>query len=383
MSLQPDAIIVGGGIIGSSIALRLAQAGMRVSVFDRGEPGSEASSAAAGMIAPQGERTDSAAFSALCWASHGLYPEFVAEVEEVSGIKAGYRREGTLLLALDEEQAREDDQIQAASDDAEYSPAADRIQQLSAAAVKQHVRGITDGFLNALFLPADHLVDNERLTRAAITAAQRFNITFSAPKAVERFIVVDGRVRAIEADGERFSADEFVLAAGAWSGALAQSVGLDIPTVPCRGQMMEFDLEAKLERVVRAGHHYLVPREDGRVVAGTTAEYTGFEKCVTAAGLASVLEGTLRLAPLLATARFVRAWAGLRPDTPDHLPVLGPSGIPRLTIATGHFRNGILLAPVTARLIADCVLNGSAPALLGPFAPDRVSREPAVQVVSP
>jgi glycine oxidase len=324
---------------------------------------------------------DSRAFTELCWASHSLYPEFVAEIEEVSGVKTGYRRDGTLLLAIDEEQAGEMDQIQATPDYPKASAAAD-IQRLSTAAVRQYARGSTDRFLSALFLAADHWIDNERLTRATITSAQRFNVTFSTPKAVERFVIADGRVQAIEAGGERFSASEFILAAGAWSGALARSAGLEIPTVPCRGQMIEFELDSELKMVLRAGHHYLVPRANGRVVAGTTAEYTGFEKSVTASGLASVLEGTLRLAPFLAAARFVRAWAGLRPDTPDHLPVLGPSGTKGLTVATGHFRNGILLAPITARLIADCVLNASAPEALQPFAADRFSREAEVQGAS-
>jgi glycine oxidase len=378
MSRQRDVIVVGGGIIGSSVALRLAQAGLRVSVFDRGEPGAEASSAAAGMIAPQGERIGSQAFSGLCWASHGLYPQFVAEVEEISGVDTGYRQDGTLLLAFDEDQAREMDDIKAVPSDV-AGPARGGVERLSPKTIEQHVPGVGDGYLRALFLPADHWVDNERLIAATTEAARRLNVVFSDHKAVDRFVVSDGRLRSVEVDGERFSAGEFVLAAGAWSGRLARSVGLEIPTVPCRGQMIEFELASDLKMVVRAGHHYLVPRAGRKVVAGTTGEYAGFEKTVTATGMASILQGTLRLAPFLADARFVRAWAGLRPDTPDHLPVLGGSGVAGLTVATGHFRNGILLAPITARLIADVVMKGSTSESLRAFQADRFVREAVAQ----
>jgi glycine oxidase len=383
MSRQPDAIVIGGGIIGSSIALRLAQAGLNVSVFDRSQPGAEASTAAAGMIAPQGERTGSRPFRELCWASHSLYPEFVAEVEELTGQQVGYRRDGTVLLALNEEQARELDVIEADKAEAHGTSSTRRevarAERLSHAAVARRVRGLNDEATGALFLPADHWVDNERLTTAVIESAHRLNVVFVANQPANRFIVTDGRVESVEAGGERFSAGEFVLAAGAWSGTLARSVGLEIPTVPCHGQMMEFELSSELPMLVRAGHHYLVPRAGRKVIAGTTAEYIGFEKSVTAAGLDSILEGTLRLAPFLADARFVRAWSGLRPDTVDHLPVLGASGIAGLTVATGHFRNGILLAPVSARLIADLVLSRSVPESLLPFRADRFANAAVVQ----
>ena len=381
MSQQPDVIVIGGGLIGSSIALRLAQAGLRVSVFDRGEPGSEASTAAAGMIAPQGEKIEPDAFASLCWASHHLYPDFVNEIESLSGQQVGYRGDGSLLVAFDKDQAKDLERIRSGASfgpPGEATPEA-RPERLSAGGIARHLRGLADDVLAGLFLPADHWVDNERLTAAVIEAARRLNVNFVANTAIDRLVIGDGRVRSILAGSDRFSAGEFILAAGAWSGTLARSVGLEIPTVPCRGQMMEFELASDLPMVVRAGHHYLVPRSENRAIVGTTAEYTGFEKAVTAAGLDSILEGTLRLAPFLAEARFVRAWAGLRPDTADHLPVLGPSGIAGLSLATGHFRNGIMLAPVTARLITDLIITGAAPESLRAFRVDRFARAVAVQ----
>jgi glycine oxidase len=368
---NPDVVVIGGGIVGSSIALRLAEAGLSVSVYDRGEPGAEASSAAAGMIAPQSEKAELEAFSVLSWESHSLYPRFVSEIEDMSGRHVGYRRDGTLLVALDEDQAGELEQIRRDEACERHRPSAHtpadtgfRIERLTVADLGRHVAGLGDPVLDAQFLPADHWVDNERLTAAAIEAARRRGVVFHAGKAVRSLAAPNGRLESIEAGGERVCAGEFVLAAGCWSGVLAASIGLDIPTVPCRGQMLEFELTSPLPMVVRAGHHYLVPRASGRVLVGTTAEYVGFQKSVTADGMASILQGALRLAPFLGEARFCRAWAGLRPDTADHLPVLGRSGVQGLTLATGHFRNGILLAPITAKFIAEMVVaNSSSPAM--------------------
>jgi glycine oxidase len=382
---NPDVIVIGGGIVGSSIALRLAEAGLHVSVFDRGEPGAEASSAAAGMIAPQGEKAELEAFSALSWESHRLYPEFVAEIEDVSGREVGYRRDGTLMVALDAYQARELDETRQDRAHERHRPRAKTpadvrfpIEQLTVADLGRRVTGLSDPVLGAQFLPADHWVDNERLTAAVIQAARRRGVAFHARKTVRSLVVHNGRLESIEAGGERLCAGEFVLAAGCWSGALAASAGVEIPTVPCRGQMLEFELASPLPMVVRAGHYYLVPRAGGRVLVGTTAEYVGFEKSVTAEGMASILQAALRLAPFLGEARFCRAWAGLRPDTADHLPVLGRSGIQGLTLATGHFRNGILLAPVTAKVIAEMVVANFSPPAIEPFGASRFSLQAKV-----
>ena len=377
---SPDVVVIGGGIVGSSIALRLAEAGLKVSVYDRGEPGAEASTAAAGMIAPQGEKTESPAFSALSWESHSLYPEFVAEIEDISGKDVGYRRDGTLLVALDEQQAGELEEIRRDEAHEKRQPSAENpvgvgfpIERLTVADLSQRVAGLSDPVLGAQFLPADHWVDNERLTAAVIEAARRRGVVFHPRRAVRSLSVQKNRVESIDAGGERLPAGEFVLAAGCWSGAIAASAGVEIPTVPCRGQMMEFEMDSPLPMVVRAGHYYLVPRASNSAVVGTTAEYVGFEKAVTAEGMSSILQAALRLAPLLSTARFCRAWAGLRPDTADHLPVLGRCGVQGLTLATGHFRNGILLAPVTASLIAEMIVANSSPPALEPFRAGRFS----------
>jgi glycine oxidase len=372
-SRTADVIVIGGGLIGSSIALRLAQAKLRVLVFDRGEPGAEASSAAAGMIAPQGETPEPDAFFALCAASHALFPGFVSEIEELSGQEVGFRREGSLLVAVEEKQVAELEKLFWTQTRAGLP-----LERLTPASLQHKMPGLSSEIRLALGISEDYWVDNEKLTRAVIEAAQRLGVRFYAHCPAEEVNVRENRVEAIHANsghagGETtlFSAGCFVLAAGCWSEGLAAQVGLALPMQPCRGQMMEFESPHELPYVVRAGIHYLVPRSPRRVVVGTTVEYAGFEKAVMAEGLQSILNGAMRFAPFLKDCSFRRAWAGLRPDTADHLPVLGYSKLQNLILATGHFRHGILLAPVTAQQISELVLARSTSLSLEAYRPTR------------
>ena len=370
-----DVIIIGGGLIGSSIAFRLAQARLKVLVFDRGEPGAEASAAAAGMIAPQGESTDLGDFFALCSASRALYPGFVLEIEDLTGEGVGYHQEGTLLVAVDEEESSELERIYQAQ-----TRIGQRLERLSPETVHQRVAGLSAEIRSGLGIPEDHWVDNGLLTRAVIEAAKRLDVTFLAHAPVIGLGVRNGRVESLEARTgattapSRFSAGHFVLAAGCWSGKLLAPLGISLPMLPCRGQMMEFDSPRELPLVVREGHHYLVPRASKRIVVGTTAEYVGYEKGVTGDGLFSILQGALRIAPLLKGCSFRRAWAGLRPDTADHLPILGYGDLGNLVFATGHFRNGILLAPITAQLISELLITGTASHQIDAYHPARFDR---------
>ncbi len=372
-SRTADVIVIGGGLIGSSIALRLAQAKLRVLVFDRGEPGAEASSAAAGMIAPQGETPEPDAFFALCAASHALYPDFVSEIEELSGQEVGFRREGSLLVAVEEKQVAELEKLFWTQTRAGLP-----LERLTPADLQHKMPGLSSEIRLALGISEDYWLDNEKLTRAVIEAAQRLGVRFYAHCPAEEVNVRENRVEAIHANsghagGEPtlFSAGCFVLAAGCWSEGLAAQVGLALPMQPCRGQMMEFESPHELPYVVRAGTHYLVPRSARRLVVGTTAEYAGFDKAVTAEGLQSILNGAMRFAPFLKDCSFRRAWAGLRPDTADHLPVLGYGKLQNLILATGHFRHGILLAPVTAQQISQLVLARSTSLSLEAYRPTR------------
>jgi len=362
-----DVLIIGGGIIGCSIAWRLAQAGMWVTVLDRSEPGAEASSAAAGMLAPLGEMVEPPDFSALCVASRSLYPRFAAEIEECSGHDTGYRSDGSLLVALDKELEEELTEVHRRQTTQGFI-----LEPLMAVEVHARVVGLSPRIRSGLFVPGDHWVDNERLMRALVIACQRAGVRFEAGHAVHKFHVRGEHVTGVLAENHSsFTAKTYVLAAGCWSGEVAGELGIHVPVTPCCGQMMEFEAPRELPFVVRAGIHYLVPRPERRLLVGTTAEYTGFEKVVTAKGLHSILEGAVRLAPLVSELRFLRAWAGLRPDTADHLPILGYGEIENMIFATGHFRNGILLAPLTAEIIADLILKGSTSRSIEAYRPTR------------
>ena len=367
-----DIVIIGGGIIGCSIALRLAQARMKVCVLERGDPGAEASSAAAGMIAPQGEIAEPDEFFELCAASRDLYPRFVAEIEELSGQAVGYRRDGTLLVAIDDEEKNMLAKIYQGQ-----SAYGLELEKLSAQAVHGLVPGLSPLINCGLFIPGDHLVDNVRLAQALVEACRRTGVVFHNGSGVTKINAHNGSVQSVEtgtsSGGKHslFSGGHFVLTAGCWSRELVAPLGISLPVEPCRGQMMEFETSTELPLAVRAGHHYLVPRSPHRILAGTTSEYVGFEKEVTGEGLRSILEGVSRIAPLVKNLKFRRAWAGLRPDTPDHLPILGIGELENLVIAAGHFRNGILLAPVTGKMISELILTGSTSRPIEAYRPGR------------
>jgi glycine oxidase len=368
-----DVIVIGGGLIGSSIALRLAQAKLRVLVFDRGDPGAEASSAAAGMIAPQAESAEPDAFFAMCAASHALFRDFVAEIEELSGQEVDFRRDGSLLVAVEEKQVAELEKLYW-----NQTHAGLPLERLTPTALELKMPGLSSEVRMALGVSEDYWLDSEKFARAVIEAAQRLGVRFYAHCAVEELSVHEKHVEAIRAgsghaggEATPFSAGCFVLAAGCWSGGLAAQIGLPLTLQPCRGQMMEFESPREIRHVVRAGTHYLVPRSGRRVLIGTTVEYAGFEKTVTAEGLQSILNGAMRFAPFLKDSVFRRAWAGLRPDTADHLPVLGYGKLDNLILATGHFRHGILLAPITAQLISELALTRSTSLSLEAYRPTR------------
>lgn len=367
-----DAVIIGGGIIGCSIAFRLAQAKLKVTLLDRGEFGAEASAAAAGMIAPQGEVIELDAFSQLSVKSRDLYPQFVAEIEELSGANVGYCRNGTLLVAITDEECKKLEEIHHVQTRKGLP-----LERLTGDAARSRVPGLAPEIRWGLFVPDDHWVDNERLAAALVKACECLGVSLCPRSEVTKLNVANGHVESVEvrtggaAGVSTVSGGQFILAAGCWSRQVAAAIGMDLPLEPCHGQIMEFEAPADLPNVVRAGMHYLVPRPGRRVVAGTTAEYIGYAKAVTGGGLQSILEGVGRIAPLVKGWRFLRAWSGLRPDTRDHLPVLGYGEVENLIFATGHFRHGILLAPVTAQLISELVLTGRTSQSLEPYRPSR------------
>ena len=346
-----DVAIVGAGIIGGSIAFELARNRLRVLLLDRQQPGQEASWAAAGMLSPPPDSPDSIPLVPLGKASLELYPDFIAAIEEVSGRKINYRREGTLEVFFGEKAERELSTLIALHHGLGLPTEPLRVEEARRLepALSREARAVA-------LLPYEGSVDPRELTGAVLEAAARQGVEIRAGAGVTALLRDAGRCVGVVAGGEKFAAGTVVLAAGCYSGGIERASAY-APTRPVRGQMVALRSAAPpLRRVLRSTRGYIVPRDDARpqkLVAGSTLENAGFEKRLTPAGLAYILNTVLELAPELANAEVVETWSGLRPGTPDHLPVLGPTHIEGLVIATGHYRNGILLAPITAKLIRE------------------------------
>ena len=361
-----DVIIVGGGIMGCGIALRLRQAGARVTVLERSIPGAEASSAAAGILAPQMESEGPGPFLELCLRSRGLYPAFAEELRELTSVDVAYRACGVLKVAFDEADLHHLD-----STVVWQRGTGLRAELLDGAGARALEPRLSPKALGAAWFPDDHQVDNRLLVRALSMAAARVGAEFRSGY-VRGVVHEGGRAVGVDLDGEVLRADAIVLAAGSWS-ALVQGAGVEPKAVrPARGQMVQFQTRLPLlDRILTSEKGYLVPRADGRVIAGSTMELVGFDKQVTAAGLARILDMALELCPELGSAPVTDMWAGFRPWTEDKNPYLGAGPIPGLFLATGHFRNGILLAPITAKLVTQVVLGEKPTMDLTPFRYDR------------
>ncbi|MBJ6762519.1 glycine oxidase ThiO [Myxococcaceae bacterium JPH2] len=361
-----EVIVVGGGVMGCGIALRLRQGGARVTVLERSIPGAEASSAAAGILAPQWESEGPGAFMDLCLRSRALYGSFAAELRELTGVDVGYRPCGLLKAVFDEAGVHH---LEATVGwQRGLGLRAERLDGAQARALEPQ---LSPRVVAAAHFPDDHHVDNRLLVRALTMAAARVGTTFQSGH-VRGVVHENGRAVGVDLDGQVLRADAVVLAAGSWS-ALVPGAGVAAQAVrPARGQMVQFQTRLPLlERIVTSEKGYLVPRVDGRVIAGSTMELVGFDKQVTAAGVARILDMALELCPELAQAPITETWAGFRPWTEDHLPYLGGGPTPGLFLATGHFRNGILLAPITAKLVAEAVLGQPPSVDLAPFRYDR------------
>ena len=365
-----DVLVVGGGLIGCAVAREAALRGARTVVLERGAtPAVEATWAAAGMLSPLAEASGPGPFLRLALSSLGRYPEFAARLREETGIDPGLRRTGKLLLALDaadQEPLRRQHAWQAR----EHA-----VRAVDAVELARIEPALSARALSGLELPGESLVDNRLLGRAAWAAAERAGVTFLTGRDVRSLSVAGGRVQGVRlVGGETLASPLVILAAGAWSGVV-EGLPRPLPVRPVRGQMIALGVDAPVvRRIVSGAGVYLLPRQAAgrhQVWVGATVEEVGFRKRTTAAARDWLHSRARRLVPELAAAPVVDQWAGLRPGTPDNLPVLGPDPEVRgLVYATGHFRNGILLAPATAHLLGR-VLDGESPAELSPFRPNR------------
>lgn len=364
--MLPDVIVIGGGVVGCAAAFFLAERGAQVTLLERDTTGAHASGAAAGMLAPIAESEDEGPFFDLCLRGLEQLAAVVPRLRERTGIDPLYSPCGVLRVALHEEES-----------EALRSRAArlahHGLRWLNAEEARSLEPGLTPEARGAIHSPREAHVSSPGLVRAYAAAAAAAGARLVEGAEVTGLTRSGGRVTGVRTAAGEMAAGAVVLAAGAWSGPLAREGGLRLPVEPVRGQILALDnLPGGPERIVWGGGAYLVPRRDGSVTVGATVERVGFDARVTAAGAASLLAAAPRLLPLLADATFRRAWAGLRPAAPDRLPVLGPAAdVPGLFLATGHFRNGILLSAVTGELLADWILAGRAPWPQNPFAVER------------
>ena len=371
-SSKPSVAIIGAGVIGLAIAWRLAARGVAVRIFDRGVAGAAASHAAAGMLAACAEaEPGEEALVALGRESQARWPAFAAELLAASGIDVELRPEGTLLLAL-----TADDQARLTHLLVFQQKLGLPLQWISAADTRRREPHLAGKLAGAVFSPEDTQVDNRKLVAALRVAAQAAGASVSEHQPVRAISSRGGRVDGIIlGDGTKVPADVVVLAAGAWARSIeGVDPKLRPPVRPIKGQMLALRMNPAaplLSHVVWAPGAYLVPRRDGRLLVGATVEEKGYDTSLTAGGISTLLEAAWRAVPAIEELAIDEMWVGHRPGSRDDAPILGAGPIDGLIYASGHHRNGIMLAPITADAIARLVLDGAVEAVIRPFGIER------------
>jgi glycine oxidase len=364
-----EVAIIGGGVIGLAVARALAQRGMRdVLVLERSSLGAEASSAAAGMLAPQAEADCGDDFFRLCCQSRDLYPAFAQSLNEETGINIELETSGTLYLAFTEEDESELERRY------EWQARAGlEVEKLSADTAKLLEPSISGSVRAALRFPRDTQVENRRLISALAAANEALGVRVLTGVSVDSLDIKRKGVSGIQTSRGFIACEKVVIASGAWTTQILNEALPDPRVEPVRGQMVSFDATPQIARhVIYSPRGYVVPRRDGRLLAGSTTEHAGFDKRVTAAGVQSIVTSALEISPSIAALPLTSSWAGLRPRAADGLPVLGPCAeIAAVFYATGHYRNGILLTPVTAELLARAIVDEEISPPLEIFSPDR------------
>jgi glycine oxidase len=370
--VKPNVAIIGAGVVGLGIAWQLAGRGATVTVFDRGAAGAGASHAAAGMLAACAEaEPGEESLVALGRDSQARWPAFAAELQQASGIDVELRTEGSLVIALTaDDQARIDHHL------VFQQQLGLPLQWISAAETRRREPHLAGKLAGAVWSPEDHQVDNRKLVTALRVAAERAGTTIREHTPVQEISITGSRADGIVlADGSKITADVIVLAAGAWSRSIAGlPPELRPPVRPIKGQMLSLQMDPAaplINHVLWAPGVYLVPRRDGRLIVGATVEEKGFDTALTAGGLLTLLEAAWRTVPAIEELPIDEMWVGHRPGSRDDAPILGPGPVEGLVYATGHHRNGILLAPVTADAIARLVLDDETEAAIRPFGVER------------
>ncbi len=364
-----DAIIVGGGVIGLSLAYELAGGGWRVRVVERGQPGREASWAGAGILPPAGRNPSTDAYHELARLSDELYPVWSAQLREQTGIDNGFRRCGGMYLARNDAAAAE---LHRSADEwRQRGVAAEPLDGRAAAEREPALRG--DALRAAYWLPEEAQLRNPRHLKALAAGCALRGVEICAGISVEGFVVHQGRVREVITSAGAMQSAQVCATTGPWTKALLARLDVELAVHPVRGQMVLLSSPRPcLRSVINEGKRYLVPRPDGRVLVGSTEEEAGFDKRTTAEAIAGLLAFAVGLAPALGELSIEQCWAGLRPGTRDNLPYLGRlPGLENAFVAAGHFRGGLHLSPATAVVMAR-LMRGDSPGLdLTPFRVDR------------
>jgi glycine oxidase ThiO len=359
MQSSGEIIIIGGGVIGLATAIELRLLGAEITVLCR-DFKAAAGHAAAGMLAPQAEQISPGSMLDLCLASRQLYPEWIQKIESISGVSTGYWPCGILAPQYPHPDS-------AAPTFREHD-----VDWLDTRSIHQHQPGLSAAVAGGYWYPADGQVDNRSLIHSLWVASQSLGVKFQDGVEVKAIHRSQGRVMHLETSHGEMSAQHYILATGAWSQSL-----LPIPVVPKKGQMLSVLVPPTqrnnllLQQVLFGEEIYIVPRQDGRIIIGATSEQVGFTPQNTVGGVNQLLTNAVRLFPPLQDFPLQETWWGFRPETPDELPILGRSADANLTLATGHYRNGILLTPITARLIADLVWHQQVDKLLPDFSWER------------
>jgi len=374
--MDTDVIVVGGGTVGLGIGFELVRRGLPVTLFDRGRAGRGTSWQAAGMLAPDAEiGFEERELYDLNRESLRRWPAFADRVEAASGIDVDYRDEGTLIVADDRDSAEALRRLYEFQEEQGLD-----VEWLSGEEAREIEPFVAPRLSAAVFAPSDHQVDNRRLMRALRTAFEAEGGTLYEDTPIQA-VVPDAETPAVRTEeGARVSARAVVVAAGVWSRELdGLEPDAQPPIRPVKGQMIQLQRKRPfdLQHVIRGPEAYLAPKSSGRIVVGATSEERGFDTTVTAGGLYELLEGAWEVVPGILDLPVDDTWAGLRPASRDHAPLLGTTAAPGIVMATGHYRHGVLLTPVTAEEVADLVRTGETSAWIEPFAPTRFSNAQA------
>ena len=371
-----EVLIIGGGVIGLSIARQLRRKGVeKITILERGQIGREASYAAAGMLAPHAETDQADDFFRLCHDSNKLYPDFAGQLLDETGVDIELDKSGTLYLAFSETDSKEIRQRFSWQRAAGLG-----VEHLSAEQARKIEPFVSPDVREALFFPNDWQVENRRLLRALQKYAVLNQIEIIENAEVKRLLITGGKIAGAQTASQTFTVQTIVLATGAWT-SFIDADGFTLPKIkPLRGQMISYQTAKRLfRRVMYSPRGYLVPRLDGRILVGATVEDVGFDRATTAAGIEFLRENALEIAPSLVNLNVAEQWTGLRPFAADGLPIIGAlPGVENLHIAAGHHRNGILLAPLTAELLAEAIVTRTESERLKMFSPRRFQTARAV-----